>query len=33
MLKKDQKGKQCSEESRKNLIERCRVSCDLRTPR
>uniref|UniRef100_A0A1I8B8U4 Uncharacterized protein n=1 Tax=Meloidogyne hapla TaxID=6305 RepID=A0A1I8B8U4_MELHA len=33
MLRKDQKGKQGAEESKKNLIERCRVSCDLRTPR
>lgn len=33
MLKKDQKGNESAEEARKNLIERCRVSCDLRTPR
>ncbi|CAK5074436.1 unnamed protein product [Meloidogyne enterolobii] len=33
MLRKDEKGKKGAEESKKNLIERCRVSCDLRTPR
>ena len=32
ILRKD-KGASSSEEARKNLIERCRVSCDIRTPR
>ncbi|KAL3116055.1 hypothetical protein niasHT_007355 [Heterodera trifolii] len=33
MLRKDQKGNANAAEARRTLIERCRVSCDLRTPR
>uniref|UniRef100_A0A183BQ15 Uncharacterized protein n=1 Tax=Globodera pallida TaxID=36090 RepID=A0A183BQ15_GLOPA len=33
MLRKDQKGSSNAAEARQNLIDRCRVSCDLRTPR